>query len=283
MRRMGVISVLAGALCACAAPSGADTAPDPLAKAESAQRIVSLDFCADQYVLKLVGRDRILALSPDATADFSYMRDSAHGLPTVRPLAEDALVLGPDLVVRSFGGGPGAGALFERAGVPVLQLGWAGDLEGIRRVVTEVGAALGEEEKAAQVVANVNARLAALQSGLKAEDRHSALYLTPGGVTTGPGSLVDELMREAGLINFETDPGWRSIPLERLTREQPDLVAAAFFDDPSRSLDPWSAMRHPVARAQLIGRTVVDIDSAWLACGGWFALDALEALIAAAQ
>ena len=34
--------------------------------AAPAERIVSLDFCADQFVMNLQPRDRILAVSPDA-------------------------------------------------------------------------------------------------------------------------------------------------------------------------------------------------------------------------
>ena len=52
-------------------------------------RIVSLDYCADQYVLQFVPRENILAISPDGTADFSYMRETAAGIPTVRPIAEN--------------------------------------------------------------------------------------------------------------------------------------------------------------------------------------------------
>ena len=104
------------------------TDPDPISVVASdnrAQRIVSLDYCADQYVLKLADREQILAISPDAVKDFSYMQDAAVGVPTVRPVAEDVLILKPDLIVRTYGGGPNAAAFFKRAGVPVLQVGWA--------------------------------------------------------------------------------------------------------------------------------------------------------------
>ena len=61
----------------------------PRVEPSAARRIVSLDYCADQFVLGLAERRRILAVSPDADADFSYMRASAEGLRTVRPRAED--------------------------------------------------------------------------------------------------------------------------------------------------------------------------------------------------
>ncbi|MCA8893462.1 MAG: ABC transporter substrate-binding protein, partial [Hyphomonas sp.] len=71
---------------------------------------VSLDYCADQYVLKLADREQILAISPDGDKEFSYMHEAAEDVPTVRPVAEDVLVLKPDLVVRAYGGGPNAEA-----------------------------------------------------------------------------------------------------------------------------------------------------------------------------
>lgn len=177
------------------------------------QRIVSLDYCADQYVLKFVDRDRILALSPDAQADFSYMREAAVGQPTVRPVAEDALLLQPDLIVRSYGGGPKAEAFFERAGVPVLNVGWASDFDEVKSVIIRMSKALGEAERGRAVVADMDARLAAVSS---AKRDQTALYLTAGGATTGPGSLIHEAIEAAGFQNYEYAPGWRMIPLENL-------------------------------------------------------------------
>ena len=241
-------------------------------------RIVSLDLCADQYVLKLAARERILAVSPHATADFSYMRDAARGLRTVRPLAEDVLVLQPDLVVRAYGGGPNAAALFERAGIPVLSLSWAADIAAVFDSIESMATGLAEPERGARVVAEMRARLARLS--FSTAPRASALYMTPSGVTTGPGSLVHEILVAAGLANFQTQPGWQPIPLERLAYESPDLVVASFFDTRSNHPDAWSPMRHPVARTQLAGRSVVALSGAWTACAGWFLLDAVEALAA---
>ena len=238
-------------------------------------RIVSLDVCADQYVLKLVDRSRILAVSPYATADFSYMREAAAGLPVVRPVAEDVLVLKPDLVVRAHGGGPNANAFFERAGIPVLNVGWAADVAAIVDIVETMSAGLAEPVRGAQMVADIRERLDRIPTPA---ERRSALYVTPSGVTTGPGSLVHEMLVAAGLRNFQTQPGWQPIPLERLAYEPPDLTAAAFFDVRSDLTDTWSPMRHPVAREQLGSRPAVALQGAWTACSGWYLLDAIEAL-----
>lgn len=258
----------------------AATTSEATAPTQRAMRIVSLDYCADQYLLKLADRERILALSPDAHLPFSYMRGAAEGLESVRPVEEDVLVLHPDLIIRSYGGGPNAAALYQRAGVPVLNIGWTGSIDGIRQVIGEVATGLGEPERGQALIADMDARLAALDQSPTGK---RALYMTLGGVTSGPGSLVDDMLRTAGLSNFETRPGWRPLPLEKLARDQPDIVAAAFFESLGNAQDAWSAMRHPVARAQIDQRPGVALHGAWTACGGWFLLDAIEALARTAQ
>ena len=85
-------------------------------------RVVSIDFCADQYALKLLPKHRILAVSNNADKHFSYMREKAVNLLKIKPTAEDIILLEPDLIIRSYGGGPYATSTFEKAGIPVLQI-----------------------------------------------------------------------------------------------------------------------------------------------------------------
>ncbi len=261
------LSLLCGA-CSAPQPAGNDAAARPT-------RIVSLDFCADQYVLKLKDRADILAVSADATAPFSYMKAAARGIPAVRSVAEDVLILEPDLIVRSYGGGPNAAAFFQSAGVPVINVGWAGDIDGIMRVTADMGEALGEPERARAIIDDMSQRLGAIKTGGPSQD---ALYLTPTGVTTGEGSLVHEMLLAAGLSNFQTDPGWRSLPLERLVYEKPGLIAAAFFGSPINNKDAWGSMAHPVAQTAIRGLPTAELEGAWTSCGAWFLMDAIEAL-----
>lgn len=107
--------------------------------------------------------------------------------------------------------------------------------------------------------------------------------MTPAGVTSGPGTLIHEMLLAAGLHNFETRPGWHPLPLERLAYEQPDIVAAAFFDERTDHPALWSAMKHPVARRQISDLPTVNLQGAWTSCGGWFLVDAIEALAAGGQ
>jgi len=255
-------------LCACSqeAERGAD-AP---------RWIVSLDYCADQYVLKFADREDILALSPDAGKRFSYMRAAAEGIPTVRPRTADVLALQPDLVVRTYGGGHDIADFMKEPGVPVVQIGFPQSIAEVRDEMLRVGTELGKPDEAEKLVADMDRRLKALAE--RSGPQREVLYMTPAGVTAGEGTLVHELFVAAGLENFQDRPGWNPLPLERLAYERPDLIAAAFFESQTNHVDNWSAARHPVARAQLLELPVVPLEGAWTSCGGWFLIDAVEAL-----
>jgi len=263
MLRTTSLSALA-ALLACSA-----------ALAGSPERVVSLDYCADQFVLKLLPRSRILALSPDAEKEFSYMRNAAKGIPKVRPVAEDILALEPDLIIRSYGGGPRSASFFTQAGIPVLQMPFPNSIDDIGEMLISVANGLGVPERGIEVRAEMDRRLADIAS---TSTSRVAMYMTPNGVTSGTGTLINEMLLAANLGNFEQRSGWHPIPLEALAYTQPDLVAGAFFEAKAGHPLMWSATRHPVAQRQLRERETVMLEGAWTSCGGWFVLDAIEAL-----
>jgi iron complex transport system substrate-binding protein len=248
-------------------------------RAEGPQRVLSLDYCADQFVLQLVPRENIAALSMDAREPFSFLREEAVGIPQQSARTEAVLLARPDLVVSSYGGGPGLKSFLERSGIALVQVGWIEDLAGVRRNLLQIGEALGNPGGAARLLEDFDTRLAALREARAGAPRR-ALYVTPGGVTGGPGTLVHELLLAAGLHNFAERPGWQALPLERLAYEQPDvLVNASFVADQH----PWSAARHPLLAERLRDLPAVSLPGAWTACGGWFLIEAVEAMAVLAR
>lgn len=242
-------------------------------------RIVSLDYCADQFVLKLAQRDQIVALSRDAARGFSYMRDQARGIARVRPDSETILALKPDLVVRSYGGGPQAQAFLEQAGVKVHQIGWGDDFDAVRTNVRDAAKAMGQAQKGETVIAEFDTRLSQLQPAKGV----TTLYLTSGGVTTGAGSMIDLMMTTAGLTNFQNRPGWNPLPVERLATDRPDMIAVASFGASPGYQNYWSAARHPIVRNQIADLPIAQLDGSTTACGGWFVMDAIEVLATAGR
>lgn len=241
--------------------------------------VASIDFCADQMVLGLLPRDRIRAVSFEADSDASFSAPRAKGIARLRPQLEDIARLRPAVVVRSYGGAPQLDRQLTAMGIRVVQLGFPATFDDVRRDVLRVGAELDADAEASRLVAGFDAKLESA-GGTPGAPR-TALYVTPGDVTTGPGSMVALVMNAAGFAPYRTRPGWGSLPLEEMVRRPPDLVFRAFFDSPRYRQDHWTASRHPVvARATREARQV-EVPGAWLACGNWLTGHAVGALAAA--
>ena len=269
----------AGGLLLAAATSVAAALGGPAAGAER-PRIVSLDYCADQYVLALADPDQILGVSTGPNDSWSALRDRARGAPRVRDAAEDVVALEPDLIVRAYGGGPRALAFYDRLGLPVHDIGYPADFDQIRAAIRRTAAAIGQVERGEALIVEMDARLT--QAGApRSGPAPQALYVTPGGVTSGSGTLIHQVLEAARVNNLAARSGasgWLDLPLETLILAPPELVVTGFFNMPDEQIDPWSATRHPVLRRRLGAVEAVHLDGAHLACATWLLADAALAV-----
>lgn len=243
--------------------------------AVAAPRVMSLDSCADQYVLALARRESIVGVSARADDADSYLRERARGLPVRRATSESVLGARPDVVVRYWGGDARLEAMLERRGVRVVRIGEAGDFEAVRDNVRRVAVALDNRSGGEHLIAGMDRKLAA---GHNAWGGARALYFTPTGYTTGPGTLIDAMLRAAGLVNAALGAPWEPVPLEQLVMRPPARFVLGFFDSDPASSWRWGPGRHAALRARLPGRTIARLPASILGCPGWFAADGVEAL-----
>jgi len=241
----------------------------------AAPTLVSLDYCADQFVLALADREQILAVSKDSERRFSHLRTKAAGIPKVRAAAEDVIALQPDVVVRSFGGDARALQFYERFGIRTVQLGYAEDVQGTADVLRAVAAEIGQGARAEALIAAM--------PGAAPETGRAALYVTPGGVSAGRGTMIGSIMARAGLTNANTGEGWTELPLERLVQAPPSLMLTAFFGFDDDATDRWSVSRHPVMQRLMAGAQVIAMDESRVSCPAWLVADAAQAIARALQ
>lgn len=240
--------------------------------------VASIDFCADQMVLGLMPRDQIRAVSVEVDSDASFSAPRAKGIVRLRPQLEDIARLRPAVVVRSYGGGARLDRQLKAMGIRVVQLGFPDTLDAVSSDMLRVGAELDAETRAEALNAGFMAQRAAAK--WPAPGTKTALYVTPGDVTTGPGSLVAEVISAAGYAPYRQKPGWGSLPLEAMVRQPPNLVFRAFFDSARYRQDHWTSSRHPAVARALHGAQDVTVPGAWIACGNWLTGQAIAALAA---
>lgn len=242
------------------------------AAAGGGPRVFSADFCADQMALALADRDDIAALSPDALKDFSRYRARAAGLPRRRADAETVAASGADVVLRYWGGD---GARLAGFGVKVVTLGYAADFDAVASNIRTAAAALGRKDRGARLIAALDRRRTAL-AALGPSGR-SALYVTPGGVSAGAGTMIDSIFAAAGVENeMRARQGWPATPLERLALDPPEIAVAGFFNANAERADNWSAARHP-AFARIFERAhAIFLTPDVIACPGAFSIEAAE-------
>lgn len=243
------------------------------------RRIVSLDYCADQYVLALADRDQIAALSRGSQRDDSYFRDRARGIRQTRSSLEDVLALRPDLVVRNWGGPWNAGQVYARFHVPVLQVGDVTDFAAARADMLDAARALGHAQRGNDIARGLDLRLARLRASAPRE-RPLVMYLSAGGAVAGTGTLTDAAIAAAGGRNLRTTNGWRVMPLEELVRTPPALIALGFFHAGRERMNAWSPSRHPALRRALAHARTVSLPPAAISCEAWTMIDAAELMAA---
>lgn len=268
---VGVRSFLSAVILLCALASPAWAAP---------RRIVSLDYCADQFVLALADRDQIAGVSRNAERDDSYFRARAGGLRKVRPTLEEVLALRPDLIVRNFGGAYDAAHVYGRFHVPVLHVGDVSTFAGARADVLRTAVAMGHAERGAAIARDLDLRLARLRA-YAPRVAPPVMYLSSGGAVAGRGVMMNAVMEAAGARNVRTDASWTVLPLERLVQAPPALIATAFFETGRTRMDAWSPARHPAMQAMLAHTRTVALPAGAVSCEAWTAIDAAETIAAA--
>lgn len=246
---------LVALIAACTAASPAAARP---------QRIVSLNLCADQYLMALADPGQIAALTPYARdPQMSAGARQAQRLPVARGHAEEVFSLSPDLILASPFRQREALAAVEVGRVPVVDVPPAESYDDIVAQIRSVARAVGHIERGEALIRRMNAALAALPRPGK---RAVAAYYQRRGYMTGTHTLIDELMGRVGLINLAEKlgkPALARVSLEEMVAARPDYLIVESATD--RIADQGTEMLHHPA---LAGIPRLRLPQAWTVCGG---------------
>jgi iron complex transport system substrate-binding protein len=271
------IAFFAGAILLGASGVGAHAAPasDPPPK-----RVVSVNPCTDAILLDVADPGQIVALSRYSRqpSQSAVWRD-ARRFPATGGSGEEIVALRPDLV---FGAGLDAAELahvLPRLHIRQETFTVPETVADSEAQVARVAALVGHPERGAALNARIEAALAAAAPP-PGTPRLRALIYEGQGMASGPGTLIDELMRRAGFENFAARYGLThtmTVPLEKVIADPPQVLLSGRLSPGEPS---WAdrVLSHPALRRIAPHMLTESFPEPLLFCAGPVMIPALAAL-----
>lgn len=258
---MKLKALIASFLVALSGTAAAETRP---------QRIVSLNLCADQYLLALADRAQVATLSHNArNPALSFGAEMAKEWPVSDGNAEELTVLKPDLVIASRIRRPEIRIFLETQNIPVLEIEPAHTLEDIRAQTLAIAGAIGAEARGAALIADIEGRLALARQSAP-EKRPAAAHYQRRGFISGQATLMSEIMDWAGLENIASRMGARRtqrVSMEILLAAQPEILVTGVPATNERDIGK-EVLEHPALKTLYAKARWIEIPEAMTVCGG---------------
>lgn len=268
-RLIGAFVALICGGAACAASAGAP------------RRIVSLNACADQYLIALADKEQIAALTQfSRDPGLSFYAEAAKAYPVTKGEAEAVLAAKSDLVIVSPYRRAEDLALLKGK-VEILASKSANSFEEVIEETRRIAAAIGQSERGASLIREMQARVAA--AGRRPIGGVAAHYQR-GGYLTGPGTLMDDLMSRAGLDNLarRLDGGTIGrLSLEEIVYQRPDYLVLSNVGGDAQD-EGELVLEHPALSRAMPAARQLRVPAAFTVCGGPSYPDALERIQAEA-
>lgn len=207
-----------------------DAFGDPLTLNVPPKRIVSQTLGTDEILFAICPRDRIAGITELALNNaYSKIVDEAKasGIKTIYG-PEDILALKPDLVFVASYSRAEMSTLLRAAHAPVYRFSNFDRIEDVAGNVRQLGYLIGEDDAAARVVDDMNARLARARALAAASGRRPRIMTYDGsGYTAGSNTLFDDVIRYAGGVNVSAEHGAKGfgrVSGEQILEWQPDYL-----------------------------------------------------------
>lgn len=248
-------------------------------------RVASINLCTDQLLLAIAAPEQIAGLSPYSRDTVrSWEADQARRFPLLSGTAEDLLVLKPDLVLSGRYTKRATRAMLKAQGINLVEFDVVRSLAEARSQIGQVGKLLGQEARAAEIVAALDTAVARARAAVTRSGA-SVLVVQRRGWVSGADSLMTSLLDAVGLSNAAAKLGIKSgrvLSLEAIIAARPDFLlltqANPVPEDQGRAL-----LLHPAIQDLYPPQRRLVLPEKLTICGGPALVDALDRLTAEVQ
>lgn len=170
--------------------------PSMAVRASDLPKVVSLNMCADPYLMAFAAPEQILALSSlSRDPALSPFHQAAKHYPVTFGGLEDILALQPDIVIVSPYSSPMKQSLLKQYGIRVVAMASSQNFASAGEEILALGAAIGQATKAASYWQDLQAQLQAVSRGARGL---TVLPLQRRGLTVGDEHILWQVMQLAG-------------------------------------------------------------------------------------
>lgn len=203
------------------------------------QRVVSFSISTDEIILDLLPPERIVGITELADRGIiSNAVEKAKKIPNRinGSSPESLLKLKPDLIILPDFIKPEMIRTLREFGLPVYVYKTQDNLEDVRKIITDIGVLVGEEEKAQLLVENMDKRLATIQTRLKGipkEKYKRVVCIRSNGVFYRKESSFNDICRYSGAINAVTELNMQQngfVSKEQLVMLNPDAFVLVDYN-----------------------------------------------------
>ncbi|GIP31533.1 ABC transporter substrate-binding protein [Paenibacillus sp. J2TS4] len=211
-------------------------------------RIAALSLDTAEMVLELTDASHV-AVAPRGIDDPTLARNTEAGQNIPNKIAgatmldpEQVLSYDPDLVLLTtiHDGERDADPILKQAGIPLITFQEWNTLQKLQQHLQLIGQAIGQEDKAESIVADMNRRISAVENAVEnSKVKPSVLVLSPVGPNTGPYLLgqtnisYDLVVKAGGVpavdligVNRTTKAS-----IEQVMKADPDMILVIEWDD----------------------------------------------------
>lgn len=257
------------------------TAPSHVFAETAPKRVVSMNLCTDQLAMMIAKPGQLYSVSNlSLQEEGSVLAEQAKNYKINAGFAEEVFIMKPDLILAGIYTTTSSVNLLRRLGFRVEVFPLAHSFEDIRKNINKMGKLLGQQEKAAKVLAEFDNSLQEIASDSSRSNPLAALYYA-NSYTSGRNTLANDVLAAARFDNLSQKlglQGFTKLPLELLVLNQPDLIITSQRWSEAPALAQHSLTHPALLHLQERSGFSPIADKYWI-CGTPFITQAVKSLL----
>ena len=233
--------------------------------------IISLNICADTYLVAFADPKQILALAPQShDSRFSAFTEKTKQFPINHGNIEEILMLKPDLLILSPYSSNHIKNMALRFGIKIFTLDAAHDYESARNEILQLGKAIGRKSQASQYLRQLDQEMEKLKKNINHKiPPKRLLNIQRQGISIGKGHILDDIIIRAGAINLgrQGNHKIRIMSLENILQLHPDYILTIHRKISTKNQN-MAILQHPALHQNFSDNQWITIPQNLIVCAG---------------